>query len=91
MTVELTNRESIECEAIDLVLRIKGGEKFHDNSDGWNGQRLSTLLTQSGFKPYSTGSRCKVASFEVDLEKNGTRVSIVESDFFGKFTLVKVT
>lgn len=78
--------------AVETILykRIARGEKFSYTEDGRCGDGLARLLRNSGWRYYSTGSACKVASFETNLERHGVHVSIVESDLFGAFTQIQV-
>ena len=79
-----------EIKASELFDRIQNGEKFNENSDGTYGIKLGSLLRQAGYKNYSTGSRCSVASYEEYLEYKGTKVGIIISNLFGTFTKVSV-
>jgi hypothetical protein len=79
-----------EEKAAELLVRIQNGEKFNENSDGTYGIKLGNLLRQAGYKSYSTGSRCSVASYEDHLEYKGTKVGIIISNLFGNFTKVSV-
>lgn len=52
------------------------------------GQSLATLLYKNGWSDYETRSRCKVASCEFHLQKNGRVVEIISSFFLGPFTQI---
>ena len=80
-----------ETKEVELFNRIQNGEKFNENYDGSFGVKLGTLLQDAGFKHYETRSRCKVASYENNLEFQGSRVHIVVSNLLGNFTQVSVT
>ena len=80
-----TEKETKAKDAFDLIM---AGDDVHLTTNGNFGSELDTLLRAEGFKSERTGSRCKVASFESNLEKNGTHVHIVVSNLFGVFTQV---
>jgi len=70
--------------------RIVAKEKFRASVNGNFGREIDTLLRGIGFKSYESHSRCSVADFESDLERNGVHVSIIVANLFGVFTEVAV-
>jgi len=79
-----------EIKASELFDRIQNRERLYRCLEGHSGEGLGTLLRQAGYKSYSTGSCCSVASYEANLKLHGSTVHIIESDFFGRFTQVTV-
>jgi hypothetical protein len=58
--------------------------------DGHSGKDIDFLLAAAGFKIGKAYSICKVASFQEMRELNGKRVEIIDSNFMGIFTQIKV-
>lgn len=73
-------------------------EQVEDNLLGsnhqFNGEHAIAIikaLKDRGFKTFRSGSVCKVANVEDNLEKNGIRVNIVQSNFMGAFTELSIS
>lgn len=58
--------------------------------NGHSGKKIDDLLAKAGFKIGKAYSICKVASFQELRELNGKRVEIIDSNFMGVFTQIKV-
>jgi len=84
MTVKL------KSEDMELFDRIEAGEKVHESKDGNFGRELHKRLSEAGYKPFQTYSKCKVASFESHLQKGSQEVDILVSNFMGTFTQISV-
>jgi hypothetical protein len=59
--------------------------------DGYWGRQIADELRSNGWRMVN-GNRdyCSKASFEVNLQKEGREVNIVEASFLGSFTQVHV-
>jgi hypothetical protein len=82
-------KEHAVTEVIDgLVESIQAGKsKMVDGNYGW---ALDGRLHADGWENHRTFSRCKVASFESHLKKDGRTVEIIVSCCMGTFTQVTV-
>lgn len=75
----------------DAITEIESTGSSYQQFDGFHGEKIATALREKGYT-YSKGhSQCSVANFEENLQKDGKRVGIIQSNFLGSFTDVRVS
>lgn len=75
----------------DVIQAIQETSSYQDiHLDGHLGSEIGNKLVKLGFKNAPSNSICKVATFEVNLQKDNKRVNIIESNFMGQFTKVQI-
>lgn len=75
-------------QTVTSILKTTKSDSF--DFDGHLGKAIDKKLREEGFKSYQSGSYCTKASFESNIKKEGKRVEIIEANFMGKFTQIKV-
>ncbi len=75
-------------QTVTSILEMTKSDSF--DFDGHLGRAIDKKLREEGFRSYQSGSCCKKASFESNIEKEGKRVEIIDGNFMGKFTLIQV-
>jgi hypothetical protein len=60
------------------------------SKDGFFGRKIADELHANGWKTAMGLDYCSKANYEVNLEKNGKTINIVQASFLGSFTQVQV-
>jgi len=81
-------RTAVSVDAKSIFKMIQGSKGFSKNWDGEHAVDLEKMLKKDGWKYTSSHSKCTVANCEYHMEKGGSRVTVIQSNFMGSFTQV---